>query len=934
MCCRRHLSTACLAAWLALGLTATASAAAERASVGAIELRSDVPVARAAELLDWVTVEVGRPLDSEAVARSLRNLHAAGVASQIEAYSEQRGGALTVSFVMHGKTLVEDVKFQGSLGLDRRRLEEVVVVGRGEPLLADRIFRSVYALNDLYEAEGFFAASVRVSVDEDEARRRATVSFDIEAGEPALVTKVSFDGDLGELEAAARSEVLRLRVGGRYRKKTERDDRERLETWLLHKGYRLTRVTPAPIERASPTEVAVTFAVELGPHFVVDAPEGLDKRLAKRELLPLSGFERYDESTAAESARRIRTFYQIRGHYDCQVQVEERVEEAVHHLAVAVEPGPRHTLTAVRFTGNESLSSQRLQGVMQIAPRSLLSPDSGALVDEWLSEDLAAIRALYALEGYFEAQVGPPVVDREGQGLELEIPIVEGSRRTVLAVELHGVERFDNDEILAGLPLQPGGPYHARRLDESLDVIRGRYESAGYNQAQVSPTVEWSAGETVAAITINVLEGPQNVVERVIVRGLQKTRPEVMRNVLDLDRGEPVNQKRLIDVQRRLYGLGVFSRVDVRLVPGTPYSGGRDVMVDVSEGKRQRLTYGTGYDSEDGLRGLLGYSHGNLWGRAVSGRVDARASQRDEQIRMLLRQPYVGRLHWPVTYSLFQTDSREESFRSERRGAQVEVLRTRPRSRWGLLYTYKIVQITDADPGLELLQIDRNLQEVTVASLTPSLFLDRRDDAIDPQRGWNATILTEYAFPVFKADEEFVKVFLQHAKYVPLGRAGVLVANWRLGAIEPLAGNPVPDPICVELGLDSPTCQIKISERFFAGGRTTHRAFRRDRLGIPGSTLLDLDGGLTPIGGTGEFLANIDYRVPLGAGVGGTLFVDGGNIWPDWRDIELGDLRWGAGLGLRYSSPIGPIRLEIGWNLDRLPGEDGYVVFFSFGNPF
>jgi len=372
----------------------------------------------------------------------------------------------------------------------------------------------------------------------------------------------------------------------------------------------------------------------------------------------------------------------------------------------------------------------------------------------------------------------------------------------------------------------------------------------------------------------------------------------------------------------------------VRLVPGTPYSGGRDIMIEVREGKRQRLTYGLGYDSEDGVRGLLGYSHGNLWGRALSARVDARASQRDEQIRMLLRQPYLGRLNWPVTYSLFKTTSQEESFRSERRGAQLEVLRTRPRSRWGFLYTYKIVQITDADPGLELLQVDRNLQEVTISSLTPSLFLDYRDDAIDPQRGWNATLLTEYAFPSLAADEEFVKVFLQHARYLPLGRAGVLAANWRVGAIEPRGGTAAPDPLCAELGLDSASCQIKISERFFAGGRTTHRAFRRDRLGIPGSTLLDLQGGLTPIGGAGELLTNLDYRIPLGAGLGGTLFVDGGNIWPDWRDIDPGDLRWGAGLGLRYASPVGPIRLEIGWNLDRLPGEDGYVVFFSFGNPF
>jgi outer membrane protein insertion porin family len=164
----------------------------------------------------------------------------------------------------------------------------------------------------------------------------------------------------------------------------------------------------------------------------------------------------------------------------------------------------------------------------------------------------------------------------------------------------------------------------------------------------------------------------------------------------------------------------------------------------------------------------------------------------------------------------------------------------------------------------------------------------------------------------------------------------VLAGSLRLGAIEPRNSVAVADPICEANGLDLVSCGVNISERFFAGGRTTHRAYRRDRLGILGSTLLAVEGDETPvsIGGTGLALGNLDYRFPLAAGVGGTLFVDGGNLWADWRDVSLSDFEWGAGVGLRYSSPIGPIRLEIGWKLDRLPGEDAYVVLFSFGNPF
>ena len=923
---------------LALALVANladAQSAAGSTTVTAVELRCDVPVAQAEELLTWLSVEVGQPLDSEDVARSVRNLHAAGIASQIEAYTRPHEDGLVVIFALRGKTLVEGLEFRGKLGLERRRLEEAVVFGPGQPLLADRVFRSFYALRELYESEGLLEATVRLTIDEDEARRRASVTFDIEAGRPALVSSVSFGGALGDLDEQTLREVLRLGVGDRYRRRSEREDRERLESWLLRQGYRLATVAPVESERLGAAEVSLHYTVDVGPRFVVEVPPDLRKSLRKRDLMPLSGFERYDESSAAESAARIRTDYQSRGFFDSVVTVTEQVDEDATRLIVDLAPGAKRTLVAVRFLGNQSLSSQRLQGVMRSTPRSLLSGGSGVLVDAWLEEDIGSIRALYALEGYFKAEVGPPVVVSKGHDLELEIPIVEGPRRTVLDVEIEGMERFDAAEVLAALPLKAGGPYHPRRRDEALDGIRARYEAEGYNQAQVNAQIDWSADGTLATVTVSVLEGPQNLVERVIVSGRQRTSPIVMRRVLSLDRGAPVNQARLLDLQRRLYGLGVFSNVKVRLVPGTPYTGGRDVMVEVREGKRQRLTYGLGYDSEDGPRGLLGYSHGNLWGRAISGRIDLRASQRDEQVRALLRQPYIGRFRWPVTYSLFKIESTEESFRSQRRGAQVEILRSRPRSRWGFLWTYKIVELSDPEPGLELLEIDRSLQDVTIASVTPSLFLDHRDDVIDAQRGWSATLLVEYAFPAFNAEEEFGKLFLQHARYLPLGRAGVLAANWRFGAIEPLGGNAEPDPLCLDLGLDSTACDIKISERFFAGGRTTHRAYRRDRLGVSGATLVTVDdGGLAPIGGTGMLLTNVDYRFPLGGGLGGTVFVDGGNVWADWRDVSVSDLKWGAGVGLRYASPIGPVRLDIGWKLDPLESEDSYVVLFSFGNAF
>ena len=139
-----------------------------------------------------------------------------------------------------------------------------------------------------------------------------------------------------------------------------------------------------------------------------------------------------------------------------------------------------------------------------------------------------------------------------------------------------------------------------------------------------------------------------------------------------------------------------------------------------------------------------------------------------------------------------------------------------------------------------------------------------------------------------------------------------------------------------------PSAEIPISERFFAGGRSSHRAYRRDRLGIVGDTLLpfvDPDDPaaterLVPVGGTGLVLINVDYRFPIVGALGGVAFVDVGNVWADWRDVDPGEAKMGAGVGFRYLSPLGPLRFEIGWKLDREPEEASWVATFSVGNPF
>jgi len=900
--------------------------AAEPPRVTAVEVRADAAIRQVDAWRDLVEIVPGEPLDEARVRRTLRGLYATGAVSEAEVWSAPDGDGLRVTIAVWESVMVQQVRLHGQLGLDEEDLRQVVEQRPAEPLVEDRILRSVYRLGDLYRERGYFAAEVRVRVEESAAGKRATVTFEVHSGARAKIGAVHFTGDLGTFTSAELTAALSAQPGKRYRLETVRDDAERLQKYLAKHGYLLAEVEPAREDVAADrSTVDLGYAVRLGPRVEVEI-RGADRAvLEKRGLLPFLTGETYDEALLLQAVDNIRAYFQERGHY--QVKVERSEERSPDRLRIVLHivPGPVFTLEEVRFNGNAAIKSSRLSELIATTPKALLRPGSGRLVDQQLKQDFSNLRSFYALQGYGEARIGPEEVAVEGTRLRLTIPIFEGPHREVRSLTLSGLQAIGEAEARRRLSLHAGGPYHPLLVTDSVNALRLLYLDRGYEAVQVQPRVTLDPTGTYADVALDVLEGPQSKLGHVVLRGNQKTREAVLRKFVDLRPGDPVSRPRLLALQSTLYRLGVFSRVDVALQSADEDAPYRNLVLRLEEGPNRRVQYGVGYDSEKGVSGLLGYSHGNLFGRLLTFQAEMRRSQVDSQYRLLLKQPYLGPWLIPVTGSIFSVEERNPSFDSRRRGVQVELTRDVRGVRYGALYTYKIVDTT-LDPGVLPSAIDRSLLNVRISSITPGVFIDRRDDALDPHRGWSAAAQLEYAFPAFIADTHFLKLLLQATEQVPMGEK-VLAVSARFGAIEPLASSCVGGQPAIG-GLAS--CAVPISERFFAGGRTTQRAYGRDELGIAGATMIDG----SPVGGDGLALLNVDYRFPIGGALGGVVFVDSGNVWADWHDVRPRDFKTGVGLGLRYLSPIGPLRVEVGYKLDREPGEKPYQVYLSFGTPF
>ncbi len=918
-------------------LLAAPAAPADAPRVRAVEIRADAGWTAPRGLGPMIAVEVGAPLDPEEVRQSVRSLRAAVEGSEVEAHLRRRPDGVEVVFALWTQVRVEEVRLTGETCLKTSRLLEQVEQRPAAPLSESRLLRGLYRLQDLHREAGYLEAQVRLDVDRPDSGH-AVVAYDFACGAPATVGSVAFEGGLGPFAAADLVARLSLGPGARLWQSAVRQDAERLEEWLIGEGYRLARVGEPTIDyEAEAARVHLVYPVEVGPRFEVRV-SGVDAaELERAGVLPLHGPERFDEALLARDVARLRRHFQQLGHYRVAIDTRSERGEGVRRIEVRVEPGPVYELERVIWDPMTAIPESRLETLVETTAKRRFR-GRRRLIDEVLDQDLAAVRSSLALAGFDRARVGPAVVEENGSRLTVRVPVEEGPQRRLVHLDFSGLERLSEPEARRLMRLREGGPFHPLLLDEDLNSIRARYEELGYARVQASAALDWNDEGTLVDVRIRVLEGPQTVIERVILRGNTRTDPAPVLRAAGLEPGDKVSRGDLLRVQRRLYALGVFSSVDVRLAPGAPLGGRRDVIVRVEEGRSRRVSYGVGWDSEDEARAIVGFSHGNLFRRAVTGRLDLRWSQREQLARALIHQPFLGRFELPTTASLFVVEEIEESFTSKRRGFQFETSRLYPRSRLNLLYTYKIVEVEpdaafaalDPDELSRVLDIARDLQEVALSSVRPAWLVDRRDDPVQPRRGWSSTLSAEYAFPFLATDAELVKGFSQQTIYRDLGRFGVAVGSLRLGAIEPLGARGFSGDGPRAL----PSRRVPISERFFAGGRASHRAYRRDRLGIPGDTLIESDGALVPVGGNGLLLVNLDWRFPIAGPVGGVVFADAGNVWSDWRNIDPGEIKPGAGLGVRYDSPIGPVRLEVGWKLDRLPGESPAVVFLSFGNPF
>lgn len=859
----------------------------------------DAPVAEAARLIAYLELKKGEPYRAEAVRHAVELIHATSEYEDVLVEAERRpdGVALVVRPVR--APLFAGVVSDGDRVIDEAELRQRSRLRAREPLWPARLERAAEEVRQALVRDGYPEAEVGAAARPTGAGAEAV--FTVEAGPRARVehARVVFGG--GPLPLVARLQArIAPRAGQVFRQDKAEEAAARMRQDLFERGYWRAEVKLQAARERGQTGVSVAFVVEAGPRMTVEfrgwepprALQGDLERLLRESGLQADvreqGADRLEDDLLAQGRRTVRV----------AAREEPRAGGAAA-LVYEVQPGPQARVESVRVAGDEEAPT----GVA-LATRPGLPLD-----DRTVAADARALQRALEEAGYAEARVDPEVP--EGGG---DLPVVfrlrPGPLRTVASVAVEAATPLPADARSREGHLRPGGPYRLRDLARDRNTLLAAYRDAGYPQVEVTPEVSF-AEDGQARVVLRIAPGPQVRVDHVVIAGLRGTREEVVRRELLVKEGEPLGQERVLESQRRLGALGIFERVSLaEMDPETPER--RSVIVAAEEAPLTTVAYGIGYAERDLLRGSVEVTRRNLFGLDRSLSTFARYSFRGSRFLATFREPWLLGRRQEFFATVFREEEDRPSFDFVRVGGLVQTLRQRDGLSLIVRYTYQLIDTFNiVNPD----EVGREFTSSTVSGPSASLVNDTRDDPLDPRRGRFASADVQLSHAVLGGDT-FVKGFLQASGYRRLTARTVVALSGRLGLARTFGEAPVflPRP-----------------DRFYAGGDYSVRGFSLDTVGplAAGPT-----GRLVPTGGNALLLGGAELRVDAGRYFSIAAFTDAGNVYPLVSDLDLHDLRYTAGLGLRYRSALGPLRVDWGYKLDRRPGESAYRFHFTLGHAF
>jgi len=862
---------------------------------------------------ELIPVKEGEEFSLKRITNSIKQIYRTRLFSDVQVLKEGEK-EIQLTFLLTRRVFTRRIILRGTQKVSHKKLKESLFsLSEGSSFSDEKMSRAVEELKEALMQEGHFQPEIEASARRDSKSPTVNVIFEIRSAKMYIIKKIAFSGEKILTEAELKKE-MKSKEGEEYIPSVLEGDITRLREFYSSKGYQRTEIDVEEV-RFDEREGSAYLSFRIIPHEKIEIViEGAQVPLSLLE--PIWEPRIFEEWGLAEGRAKIIGYLRKKGCLFCSVTSSiEKVDNEMR-VVYKVSPGEKFKIKGVSFEGLNYFTPSELTEVL--APETN-APFSSWIDGERLFELPAEIEFLYKTRGFPDTRASLYFFP-QGKSVRAHFFIEEGGQEKIEKISFEGTNLFDRKTLLEQISSFEGGFFYQPNLQKDMERLGNFYLNQGVRGTEIRARIE-RIGQNLFSVFFNLREGKKFRIEKIVITGNVVTHRNTIIRELRVKEGEYALLERIRESKRRLEKLGIFTEVKIDEIPISTEK--ENLIVSVREGKRNYAGLGVGLETRGEpqtialwnnpvrLRGTAEFIRSNILGSATQLSLVGQFSLKERRGVFSWEQPYFFGLAMQTYVNVWMEREGRESFTFDRQGVSLTAIKSVSKDLL-FLTTLRWARTNFVILLIEESEVDRQHRPFSAASVSGSLIWDRRNDPFHPERGYFLSFVLERAFPLFKSESNYLKSFIKYQHFIPVVSRVTLSATSRFG----LGGGRKPIPV---------------HERFFAGGSNSFRGAKFDELGPKDPV------SLKPVGGEALFLLNFELTFPLIPAIkdlSGTLFYDKGNVFEKTKNFNLTALQDAVGIGIRYRTPLGPVRLELGWNLDAVEGERKPLVFITIGNIF
>jgi outer membrane protein assembly complex protein YaeT len=892
-----------------------------------------------ADLARAVGISPGSPVNLPAVRAAIKSLYATGEYTGVEVDSEPSPGGLILIFRTTGQWFVGPVEVKGKTSAppNSNQLANAARLDLGTPFNDDDLDSAVQRVRSLLLRNGLYRCTVTPKVQRDPQHQQVSITFEVDSGKRARLTLPAVSGD-------TRIPAAKIAQDAKYKEilffPWKLATQENLQTGLqnIRSAYQKQDRLTASVTLngtdylAAENRVRANIRADGGPKVKIQAEGAKVSKGTMSRYVPVFDEGTVNRDLLVMGARNLRDYFQNRGYFDVEVDFKSQNAGAdLQTITYTVDLGEPHRLVKVDVKGNRYFTTAQIRERVFLQPKGFIRLRHGRFSQSFVARDEDAIKALYHDNGFQDCEVTSDLID-DYQGktgdVAITLTIQEGAQHLVSNLVVKGMTLKDREAILATLASAPGQPYAETAVAMDRDTLLEKYQSLGYLNASFDYRAT-PDGPNRMSLQYNITEGEPQFVRDVLISGLHTSRPRLVNPLISLRAGDPLSWSEMGDMQRHMYNLGVFDKVDMavqnpdgdteekyvdfHLVEGHLYSMAIGVGAEIAKigGSATNISNPTG-TTGFAPRFDLQLSRLNMFGLGHSVNFNGRYSTLDRRVSLSYSAPRFHNVEGRnITVTGLYDNTRDVlTFTATKYQGALQVSQ-RVSKATNLLFRYTWTDDrVDKTVLVSPLLIPLYSQPTQVGVFGVNLVQDRRDDASDAHRGVYNSLDLGFADHAFGGSRNFLRFLGRNSFYKKITGGYILASNTEFGVIRPFSTGGI-----------ATTQYVPLPERFFSGGEASIRAFPTNQAGPR-----DLDTGF-PLGGNALLYHTTELRFPLiGDNIGGVFFHDMGNVYTSLGSVSfrvhqngLTDFDYmvhAAGFGIRYKTPLGPLSVDLAYTIN------------------